>query len=133
MKQEPPGNDLCHKNNELRHVIDEDDSGSTRRLDDNDKTEVGVARDINASSAGPEMSINNAIVGSPLSARESSYSRSTPMVKSWLKKLNKKHIFGVTLLLIVNVIWVGSAALTQVHTRTYHLAYHAYNGSYYCL
>lgn len=117
--QEPFGDDRRH-GDELHHVLVE----KTTNTDDNHGAdnrnpiscslqvcEGGAA--LTSSSAG--MSINNAIAGSPPPTSQQSAHQSTPVMAKWLKKLNKKHLFGVLLLMIVDVIWVASAALTQVY------------------
>ncbi len=99
---------------ELRHVVVDHVDFTTKG---DGKGEVGVAEQNSASSAGPTtMSINNSIAGSSLSlgghSRSSTSSRFTK--PSCIKKLNKKHLFGLALLMMVDLIWVGSAGLTKV-------------------
>ncbi len=62
----------------------------------------------------PGMSINNAVSGSPLPSTADSSQSSSSNEGSCAKRLNKKHLFGIALLVIVDLIWVGSAGLTKV-------------------
>ncbi len=62
----------------------------------------------------PGMSINNAVSGSPLPSTADSSQSSSSNKGSCAKRLNKKHLFGIALLVIVDLIWVGSAGLTKV-------------------
>ena len=62
----------------------------------------------------PGMSINNSVSGSPLLSAVDSSQSSSSNEGSCVKRLNKKHIFGIGLLVIVDLIWVGSAGLTKV-------------------
>ena len=103
---------------ELRHVVVE----HVGLLKDGEEA-VGVAGEKSvrvSSSPTNAMSINN-VAGSSLSPDSSTtsrWSRSSRSIKNnCVKKLNKKHLFGIALLMIVDLIWVGSAGLTKVYNN----------------
>ena len=84
---------------------------------DRESRERGVARLSSVGVANPEvaMSINNRVSGTALSPSEISPSIIPKAGNRCYKgRISKKHIFGIVLLIIVDLIWVGSAGLTKV-------------------